>query len=114
MQRRAALFDPLISAGEQRRVGTSRPSAFAVLRLMTSSYLVGACTGRSAGFSPFKMRFCVAANHDAARRACPHTTIGRMSGKVGGPDGTEARISKDSSLTIVSIAFHNWQEREDT
>ena len=36
--------------------GTSRPSALAVLRLMTSSYLVGACTGRSAGFSPFRMR----------------------------------------------------------
>src|SRR5262249_12490114 len=28
--------------------GTSRPSALAVFRLITSSYLVGACTGRSA------------------------------------------------------------------
>ena len=36
--------------------GTLRPSALAVLRLITSSYLVGACTGRSAGFSPSKMR----------------------------------------------------------
>src|SRR5262249_21316567 len=36
--------------------GTSRPSALAVVRLMTSSYLVGACTGRSAGFSPLRMR----------------------------------------------------------
>ena len=36
--------------------GTSRPSALAVLRLMTSSNLVGACTGRSAGFSPLRMR----------------------------------------------------------
>src|SRR5262245_3101965 len=36
--------------------GTSRPSALAVLRLMTSSYFVGACTGRSAGFSPFRIR----------------------------------------------------------
>jgi hypothetical protein len=35
--------------------GTSRPSALAVLRLMASSYLVGACTGKSAAFSPFKM-----------------------------------------------------------
>jgi hypothetical protein len=34
--------------------GTSRPSALAVLRLITSSYLVGACTGRSAGFSPLR------------------------------------------------------------
>ena len=36
--------------------GTSRPSALAVLRLITSSYFVGACTGRSAGFSPLRMR----------------------------------------------------------
>jgi hypothetical protein len=26
------------------------------LRLITNSYLVGACTGRSAGFSPLRMR----------------------------------------------------------
>src|SRR6266511_5532804 len=31
--------------------GISRPSALAVLRLSTVSYLVGACTGRFAGFS---------------------------------------------------------------
>src|SRR5215475_15792314 len=36
--------------------GISRPSDLAVLRLTTSSYLVGACTGRSAGFSPLRMR----------------------------------------------------------
>src|SRR5262249_29052502 len=36
--------------------GTSRPSALAVLRLRTVSYLVGACTGRSAGFSPRRIR----------------------------------------------------------
>src|SRR4051812_458803 len=36
--------------------GTSMPSVLAVLRLITSSYLVGACTGRSAGFSPLRMR----------------------------------------------------------
>jgi hypothetical protein len=36
--------------------GTVRPSAFAVLRLITSSNLVGCCTGRSAGFSPLRMR----------------------------------------------------------
>src|SRR4029453_6901886 len=32
--------------------GTVRPSALAVLRLITSSYLVGACTGRAAGLFP--------------------------------------------------------------
>jgi hypothetical protein len=35
---------------------TVKPSALAVLRLITSSYLVGACTGRSAGFSPLRIR----------------------------------------------------------
>src|SRR5262245_40524457 len=37
-------------------LGTLRLSVLAVLRLITSSYLVGACTGRSAGFSPLRMR----------------------------------------------------------
>jgi hypothetical protein len=32
--------------------GTFRPSVLAVLRLMTSSKLVGCWTGRSAGFAP--------------------------------------------------------------
>jgi hypothetical protein len=36
--------------------GTSRPSVLAVFRLITSSYLVGFCTGKSAVFSPFRMR----------------------------------------------------------
>src|SRR5262249_28862670 len=36
--------------------GISTPSALAVFKLMTSSYLVGVCTGRSAGFSPLRMR----------------------------------------------------------
>src|SRR5262249_46400905 len=38
------------SARASTLAGISMPSAFAVLRLITSSYLVGACTGRSAGF----------------------------------------------------------------
>src|SRR5262245_51395481 len=36
--------------------GISRPSALAVLRLTTSSYLVGACTGKSLAFVPRRMR----------------------------------------------------------
>ena len=36
--------------------GTSRPSPLAVFKLITSSYLVGACTGRSPGLSPLRMR----------------------------------------------------------
>jgi len=44
------------SARASTVAGISRPRAFAVLRLTTSSYLVGACTGKSAGFSPLRMR----------------------------------------------------------
>src|SRR6516162_5200331 len=36
--------------------GTSRPSVLAVLRLITSSNLIGCSTGRSAGFAPLRMR----------------------------------------------------------
>jgi hypothetical protein len=50
--------------------GTVRPRACAVLRLITSSYLVGACTGRSAGFSPLRMR----STYRAALRNCSSTS----------------------------------------
>jgi hypothetical protein len=52
----AAVHSITSSARASSIGGTSRPSALAVLRLITSSYLVGACTGRSAGFSPLRMR----------------------------------------------------------
>jgi hypothetical protein len=44
------------SARASTVAGSSRPSAFAALRLITVSYLTGACTGRSPGFSPLRMR----------------------------------------------------------
>src|ERR1700722_2773036 len=44
------------SARASSNGGTVRPSVLAVLRLITSAYLVIACTGRSAGFSPLRMR----------------------------------------------------------
>src|SRR5262245_61039636 len=53
-QQAAQLFDDLVGAGTV--AGTSSPSALAVLRLITNSYFTGACTGRSAGFSPLRMR----------------------------------------------------------
>jgi hypothetical protein len=43
------------SATASSEGGTVRPSAWAVLRLMTNSYLVGACTGRSF-FPPPKIK----------------------------------------------------------
>ena len=50
------LYSTTSSARASNVGGMVRPSALAVLRLMTSSYLVGACTGMSAGFSPLRMR----------------------------------------------------------
>ena len=44
------------SASASRVGGTSRSSVLAVLRLITKSNLVGCTIGRSAGFSPFRMR----------------------------------------------------------
>src|SRR5258705_9407440 len=45
-----------LSARASSDVGSSRSSAFAVFKLMISSYLVGAWTGRSAGFAPLRIR----------------------------------------------------------
>ena len=44
------------SARCRRNKGTSRPSALAVFRLITSSNLSGAWTGSSLGFAPLRMR----------------------------------------------------------
>jgi len=52
----APLHSITSSARASTVAGMSRPSALAVLRLITSSNLVDACTGRSAGFSPLRMR----------------------------------------------------------
>src|SRR5262245_65180631 len=44
------------SAIASRPGGIATPSAFAVLRLITSSNLVGCNTGKSPGFSPLRTR----------------------------------------------------------
>src|ERR1700746_3284523 len=44
------------SALASRAIGTLKPNALAVLRLMANSYFVGCCTGKSDGFSPFRIR----------------------------------------------------------
>src|SRR5262249_61522836 len=53
---RAALHSITSSARPSSEIGTLSPSAFAVLRLMTSSTLVDCCTGRSEGLAPLRMR----------------------------------------------------------
>src|SRR5262249_10046538 len=52
VQQKGSLFDHLVGEGEH---GISRPNAFAVLRLINNSTLVGNATGRSPGLLPFKI-----------------------------------------------------------
>src|SRR5260370_6530529 len=52
-----AAFHSITSSARVSSVGgTSRPSAWAVLRLMNSSIFVACWTGKSAGFSPLRTR----------------------------------------------------------
>ena len=53
----AASDHSITSSARASNVGEiSIPSALAVLRLMTSWNVVGCCIGKSAGFSPFRIR----------------------------------------------------------
>src|SRR6516164_4206072 len=55
--------------------GTSSPSAFATLRLIASSNLVGAWTGRSAGLAPPRMRSMYsAARGNVSPKSTPYET----------------------------------------
>ena len=54
--RNSARYSITSSARARREGGMSRPSAFAVFRLMTNSNLVTCCTGKSAAFSPLRIR----------------------------------------------------------
>jgi putative ABC transport system substrate-binding protein len=49
------LYSITSSARVSSECGTSRPSVFAVLRLITNSNLVGCSTGRSAGLAPLRI-----------------------------------------------------------
>ena len=53
---KAAPYSITSSARARSVAGTVRPSALAVLRLIAKINFVGWSTGKSAGFSPFKMR----------------------------------------------------------
>ena len=49
-------YSMISSAAAENAIGTSMPSALAVLRLRTNSYLAACITGSSPGFSPLRMR----------------------------------------------------------
>src|SRR5215472_12517293 len=53
---RAAFHSITSSASASSLSGILRPSAFAVLRLITNANLMDCITGRSAGFSPLRIR----------------------------------------------------------
>jgi hypothetical protein len=61
---RYASYSITSSARSKKASGIIMPSAFAVVRLTTSSKVVGCSTGRSAGFAPFK----ILSTRSAARR----------------------------------------------
>src|SRR5215468_2640076 len=67
---RAALHSITSSASARSLSGILRPSALAVLRLMTNSNLTGASTGKSAGLAPFRMR----STYEAVRRKMSYTS----------------------------------------
>src|SRR6266481_976950 len=68
------------SAIASRFGGTSRPSVFAVLRLMVSSNLVGCHTGNSDGLAPWRAapRRQRASGYVTAVNLRPHRPIGRV------------------------------------
>src|SRR5258706_15997486 len=76
MHRSKEHFYSITSSGWASSVGgTVRPSAFAVLRFMTSSNLVGCSIGRSAGLAHFRIlptKVAVASEEDDEARAVGH------------------------------------------
>src|SRR5262249_23341631 len=81
-----ATFHSITSLASASSVGgTSRPSAFALLRLMTSSNFVGCSTGISAGLSPFRiLSTSSAARRYSCRRSAPYDSSP--------PDSTNSRL----------------------
>src|SRR5262244_2730557 len=67
----AALHSITSSARVSSVAGTARPSALAVLRLISSSNLVGNSIGRSPAFAPFN----ILATYAAARRKASASSL---------------------------------------
>ena len=93
--------------------GISRPNVLAVLRLMTNSYLVGACTGSSRGFAPLRMRSTyVAARLNKSivfgRRRQRHRSKW-SSGMHGSPEGDDATRANRSSRDDLSQTWMRLQ-----
>jgi hypothetical protein len=79
------------------------PSAFAVLRLMTSAYFVGACTGRSAGLSPLRIR-------SSAGISVLNSNIAVL----GPPERLEPLPKRDDAGQHFGIVLGVWMEERNT
>src|SRR5262249_25771635 len=79
--------------------GTVRSSALAVARLITSSYLVGACTARSPGFSPLcdQRRSPQSGTYRADR--CRKTAAHPVQEK----NATDRRLADDSEQPVRQV-----------
>ena len=85
--------------------GRSRPSDLAVFRLTTSSYLVGVCTGRSAGFAPALISAILGHAGAAQRQRPPRSKLGRSCRAV--LAGASASVKADAKCTRC-LALHFW------
>jgi hypothetical protein len=86
-----------IEARARSDIKIVRPSAFAVLRLMASSTLVDCCTGKSAGFSPLKMRFVWSAARQPIGQLAkmPGCSLERLLGRAAGEKLTALAWNRD-------------------
>src|SRR5262249_2346846 len=82
----AALHSITSSARASREGGTSRPSALAVLRLTTRSYLVGPCTGLEH------------AGDIAGGNTVPNDEIGAVGHQAAGGDVKTIRVDRRQSM----------------
>src|SRR5262249_36967264 len=94
----AALHSITLSASASNLSGISRPSAFAVLRLMTSSNLVDCITGKSAGLAPLRMRPAYGRLADTCQSGCFRNSAGHQPHKM--REGNRSLVSPDVSPAL--------------
>ena len=111
------LFDHLVGAAAGR-CRDLRPSAFAVLRLMISSNLVGCSTGRSAGLAPLKIlsdvgrgaAIEVGITHAVGEQA---SGLDELSSRINGRQPVPCRQAQRSFVDWPGTGRHPYKERVD-
>jgi hypothetical protein len=116
----ASLHSITSSASASSLSGTVSPSAFAVLRWMTSSNLVGCMTGRSAGFSPLRIRptlngaFGPLPPHGIARRRCCDQIVARSRRLASGESALDHSCESRIVAPINADKLGHRDRRTDT